>query len=74
MLKLVGQKLPGPPRRYRPPLKDSPPKISKKFSCQKIYDFKIFQPPQKSGGCHVKARLCIPDKVKYMNAKVFSTD
>ena len=47
----MGQKLPGPTRRYSPPLKGSPfPKISKKLTPRKIYHFKILHLPLISGG------------------------
>ena len=43
-------KVPNPPLGNPDPLKDSPPKISKKLSPQKTYHFKILQPFLKSGG------------------------
>ena len=41
----MGLKVPDPPKRYSSPLKNASPKISIKLSPQKIYDFKIIQPP-----------------------------
>ena len=42
----MGLKVPDSPKRYSSPLKDAaPPKISIKLSLQKMYNFKIFQPP-----------------------------
>ena len=41
----MGLKVPDPPIRY-----NSPPKISIKLSSQKMYNFKLIQPPKNQGG------------------------
>ena len=57
----MSQKAKDPPLGIQVPLTDSPPPIPKisKISRQKIYHFKIFQPPSLiSGGIHTLGTIC----------------